>query len=378
MDAELAVIGLGSIGSMALWQAARQSTSVVGFEAQTTGHSRSAVGGDTRLFRMTYRDGVNYSPLLIESSRLWETLEAESGLAILNRCGGLSIGAREGNYIPKVLATARANGTEHILLDHDELAARYPQHGLRPDNCAIFDPNAGYLRTDLAVLAAREVARDHGAQVLDQTAVEEIHEESDAVVVRAGGNSWRFGRVILAAGSWSGALLPEQIAAAVHPRRIYLTWYPARHPELFAPERFPVFSRLEDDRTLYGAPSTDGVTVKVTLDGRSEPAAHPDRLIRELTEGEIAESLDTVSEFLPDLIPSIVRSDAYPDLYTEDKAPLLGTLPGRPRTILATGFSGVGFKMAPAAGARAVAIAHGQDTGQHPALLPERFAQVPH
>lgn len=58
--------------------------------------------------------------------------------------------------------------------------------------------------------------------------------------------------------------------------------------------------------------------------------------------------------------------------------PLLGAVPGRPRTILATGFSGLGFKMAPAAGARAVAVAHGQDSGGHPALLPERFAQVPH
>ncbi|WP_257234192.1 hypothetical protein [Streptomyces sp. JV178] len=35
MDAQLAVIGLGSIGSMALWQASRLSDSVVGFEAAT-------------------------------------------------------------------------------------------------------------------------------------------------------------------------------------------------------------------------------------------------------------------------------------------------------------------------------------------------------
>jgi sarcosine oxidase len=373
MDAEVGVVGLGSIGSMALWQATRRFRSIVGFEAHTTGHGRSAVGGDTRLFRMTYRDGVNYSPLLREASRLWESLEAESGMAILNRCGALSIGTREGEYIPKVLATARANDTEHILLSHDELAARYPQHALRPGNCAVLDPNGGYLRTDRAVLAARQVARERGAQVLENTAVEEIREESGAVVVRAGGNSWRFGRVIVAAGAWSGMLLPESVAHATHPRRIYLTWFAARHPELFTPERFPVFIRIEGARTMYGTPSTDGVTVKVTLDGRSQPADHADRLQRSLTEVEITESLDTVAEFLPDLIPSIVRSDAYPDLYTADQAPLLGVVPGRPRTILATGFSGLGFKMAAAAGARAVAIALGDKDGEHPELRPERF-----
>ena len=54
-DGKLAVIGLGSIGSMALWQASRLSDSVTGFEAASPAHGRSAVGGDTRLFRMLYR-----------------------------------------------------------------------------------------------------------------------------------------------------------------------------------------------------------------------------------------------------------------------------------------------------------------------------------
>jgi sarcosine oxidase len=55
-DGELAVIGLGSAGSMALWQAATLSREVVGFEARSPGHGRSAVGGDSRLFRMTFRE----------------------------------------------------------------------------------------------------------------------------------------------------------------------------------------------------------------------------------------------------------------------------------------------------------------------------------
>jgi methionine aminopeptidase len=38
-DGELAVIGLGSAGSMVLWQAATLSTGVVGFPARTPGHS---------------------------------------------------------------------------------------------------------------------------------------------------------------------------------------------------------------------------------------------------------------------------------------------------------------------------------------------------
>ena len=44
-DCKLAVVGLGSIGSMALWQASHLSDSVTGFEAASPAHGRSAVGG---------------------------------------------------------------------------------------------------------------------------------------------------------------------------------------------------------------------------------------------------------------------------------------------------------------------------------------------
>ena len=99
---------------------------------------------------------------------------------------------------------------------------------------------------------------------------------------------------------------------------------------------------------MYGAPCLDGATVKATLDGRGAPASNPEELARELTAAELAETELTVREFLPGLVPSIVRSDAYPDLYTADRRPLIGTVPDRPRTYVATGFSGAGSAGEPA------------------------------
>ena len=77
-DGKLAVVGLGSIGSMALWQASHLSDSVTGFEAASPAHGRSAVGGDTRLFRMIYRGNPNCYPILQRSRDLWAELEAET------------------------------------------------------------------------------------------------------------------------------------------------------------------------------------------------------------------------------------------------------------------------------------------------------------
>jgi sarcosine oxidase len=360
---------------MALWQASKHSSDVVGFEAITPGHGRSAVGGDSRLFRMTYREGANIYPILQKSRELWLDLEAESGHEILNKCGGLAIGTVDGPYIPKLLKTTHDNNAPHQVLGYDEMAERYPQHNLRRDDVAVFDPNAGFLRTDRAVTSAVAAARKNGATVVEGTPIDDIRETPDGVLITSGDSSWTFEKAIVAAGAWSTHLLPKPIQANVHPRRIFLTWFVAKHPEIFAPERFPIFIRISGNRDMYGAPTVDGTTVKTTLDGRSILTTEdPSALNRELTPAAVEETLATVKEFFPDLVPSITRSDVYPDLYTTDQVPIVGQVPGSHRITYATGFSGSGFKMSTGYGALAAQHALGQSPFYAPDFLsPTRF-----
>ncbi|WP_120521007.1 FAD-dependent oxidoreductase [Arthrobacter celericrescens] len=373
-DGKLAVIGLGSIGSMALWQASRLSGSVVGFEAATPAHGRSAVGGDTRLFRMIYRGNPDFYPILQRSRALWAELEAETGQDILTRCGGLSIGTANGPYINAVLETTKATGAEHQLLSHEELAERYPQHGLRPDDVAVFDPNAGVLRTDRAVTAAVAAAEANGATVHRNTPVDSITETADGVVVTAGGRSWTFENVIVASGGWSRRFMPDYLTAATETKRLILTWFVAQNGAEFTPGKFPTFSRVYGDRSMYGAPAVDGVTVKATLDGRGRPTPNPDAVPRDLTGAEIAETVETVSEFFPGLIPNIVRTDAFPELYTKDSQPLLGPFSEGSRVYCATGFSGGGFKNATGFGEIAAHEALGSRTFEGLDFVrPQRF-----
>ncbi|MDQ0717555.1 sarcosine oxidase [Streptomyces luteogriseus] len=366
MDAKLAVIGLGSIGSMALWQASRLSDSVVGFEAATPAHGRSAVGGDTRLFRMIYFGKPDYYPIMERSRSLWAELEAETGEDILIPTGGLSIGTANSSFINSLLETARITGAEHYVLNREEIAERYPQHNLRPDDCAIYDPRAGVLRTDRAVSAAVAAAQANGAIVHQNTSVDSITETAHGVVVTSGDRTWTFDKVIVASGGWSRMLMPDHLNAVTETHRIVLTWFIAQDGTQFSPENFPIFSRLYDDRSLYGAPAVDGVTVKASvdgpLDGRGRATPDPDSVPRELTREEVEKVTATVSEFFPGLIPTIVRSDAFPELFTEDRHPLLGWLDENSRVYCATGFSGKGFKMATGYGHIAAHEALGKQT----------------
>jgi sarcosine oxidase len=375
-DGQLAVIGVGSVGSMALWQASKLGVAPVGFEAVAPAHPRSAVGGDSRLFRMTYRGEHNFYPVLQKAERLWRELEEESGQEILTQCGALSIGEVNGSYIPALLDSIRRTGAPYEILDHAEMASRYPQHRLSPGECGVLDARGGFLRTDRAVLSAVDVARENGATVVKDERIREVTELADGVRIATDTDSWTFDRVIVASGTGSGAVLPPFLQRHVQPKRIFLTWFTARDAKQFVPEAFPVFIRISGDRSLYGAPTVDGVTVKATLDGRGEPTADPDTMSRELRRAEVAESVETVQEFLPGLVPEIVRSDTYPDLFTSDSTGLLGPVPGSDRIYCATGFSGVGFKMASALGAVAAseALGQGRPVAGLDFLRPARFA----
>ncbi|MCX3292339.1 FAD-dependent oxidoreductase [Streptomyces sp. NEAU-H22] len=379
MDAQLAVIGLGSIGSMALWQASRLSGSVVGFEAATPAHGRSAVGGDTRLFRMIYLGRPEYYPIIERSRGLWAELEAETGQQdILTPTGGLSIGTANGSYINSLLEATRITGAEHYLLSREELAERYPQHNLRPDDCAVYDPHGGVLRTDRAVSAAVAAAQANGAIVLRNTPVDGITETDHGVVVTSGDRTWTFEKVIVASGGWSRRLVPDHLKAVTETHRIVLTWFIAQDGTQFSPENFPAFSRWYEDRSMYGAPAVDGVTVKASVDGPVAGCARatpdPDAVPRELTREEVEKVTDIVTEFFPGLIPTIARSDAFPDLFTVDRHPLVGWLDENSRIYCATGFSGKGFKMATGYGHIAAHEALGKQTMEGLDFVrPDRF-----
>ncbi|WP_066289446.1 FAD-dependent oxidoreductase [Arthrobacter sp. B6] len=375
MDGKLAVIGLGSIGSMALWQASRLTDSVTGFEAHAPAHARSAVGGDTRLFRMLYRGTPDLYPILERSRDLWAELEAETGQNILTRTGGLSIGTADGPYISKLLETTRINGADHHILSHEEMAQRYPQHNLRPDDIAVYDPHAGALRTDRAVTAAVAAAEANGATVHSNTPIDSITETADGVLITSGGKAWTFENVILASGSWSQRLMPDYLQAATEIKRCFLSWFVARDAAEFSPEKFPIFIRISGDRSMYGAPAVDGATVKATLDGRGAPTPQADSVPRDLTSAEITETMETVTEFFPGLFPTIVRSDAFPDLFTSDGNPLLGRFSEGSRIYCATGFSGGGFKNATGYGEIAAHEALGKRTFEGLEFArPQRFA----
>ncbi|HTF49899.1 MAG TPA: N-methyl-L-tryptophan oxidase [Pseudonocardia sp.] len=348
LDAEVAVIGVGTVGSMLMWQLARRGVHAIGFERHAPGHDRGAVGGETRLFRMAYAEGAQYAELLRQALGCWRDLESESATALLVQCGGLAIGDLQGDYIGGLLANARTAGVPVEVFDRRAAHDRYPQHLLRDGEVAVLDRQAGFLRCEAAVIAAAATAEQHGATVLRHTGVDEVLERGDHVEIRAGKAAWRVRDAVLCAGSWTARLLPAPWRAHLQARRVPLSWFAARHPEEFTPRRFPIFIRRTDAVEIYGAPSVDGVSVKVASAVGSSPVDDPDQVERRHGRAEISVMSQAVGELLSGLHPHPVRTDSFTDLYSSDGTPLVGRTTTGGRLLVAAAFSGRGFKYAPA------------------------------
>lgn len=373
MDGTVAVIGAGTMGSMIAWRSALRTAGVVAFDTASPGSENTAVGGDTRLFRMAYAEGPHFAALLEESERLWLELNISGGREVLNQCGGLTIGDADNDHMRSLFASVRDTRTAHEQLTHRQLSERYPAHRLFPEDVGVFDPRGGFIRTDAAVFGALQQAQYHGATVVTDTKIDRIVPGPGFVTIWSGSTSWNFKTVVISSGAWAKDLLPAVYAPEVEPRRLQMNWFAARNPADFEPDVFPPFMRESRDIHTYGAPTIDGSTVKVAGATQSHAIAHADQIQHDLSLNEIRAANAMTADTIEGLIPSCVRSRAYPELYSHDGMPLVGWIPEMSGVYVATGFTGGGFKMASGVGEAVARDLAGEQSSTVGFASPTRF-----
>lgn len=350
MDAAVAVIGTGSIGSMTLWQLARDGVDAIGFERYSPGHDQAAAGGESRIFRTAYLEGPQYVPLLLRARELWRELEHESEIDLLTLNGGLMIGPEESESIRHVLASAAAFDIPHRVLDEADLRRDYPQHRPRPGEVAVLDEWAGVLRPEFAVLAAATVAQSRGARVVTGTTVTGLEPVTGGVRVHTSESSWSVEQVVVTAGPWTNRFVSE-LRDLVRPNKLVMTWYHPRGSVAdYLPDAFPIFIRETEEVHIFGIPTLDGGSVKVAPHASYGEMRDADELDRNVSPHDLDRINGAVADLLPGLVPTPVRVASYMDAYTPDAHGLVGAMPGVDNVWVLGGFSGHGFKMAPAFG----------------------------
>jgi sarcosine oxidase len=370
--AEIAVIGLGAIGSMTLWRLAERGVDVHGYERFGIAHDRGASAGQTRRFSVQSQREPRFTPLAVEALGLWRELTDRSGRELFRQTGGVIIGPGGTSAITLAIASAQEHGLPHEPLDAEALRSRYPQHVVRDDDAGVTDPLAGYLRPEASVASAIERATSLGAQVSLYTEVVGVEPRPDGVAVMTTHGEQMYERVVLAPGAWAGSLVPGASRLVV-PRRLVQAWYLTRRPADYSADVFPVFERV-GDVYAYGFPSLDGATVKVGIKFEAHPVIdHLGQVQRSVDVDHAIRLAGVIREFLPGLCPDPVTLLTGIEGYSPDDQPLVGPAPADPRLVVACGFSGAGFKFAPVMGDLAADFATtGSTTRDVSFLAPER------
>src|SRR5256714_2394947 len=105
MTYDVAIAGLGGMGSAIAAHCARRGASVIGLEQFGPAHDRGSSHGKSRMIRKAYFEDAAYVPLVLRSYELWRALERETGDQLLGITGVLS-GGEENSEI--ILGTKRA------------------------------------------------------------------------------------------------------------------------------------------------------------------------------------------------------------------------------------------------------------------------------
>lgn len=346
---DVAIAGLGAMGSAAARSLARRGLSVVGFDRFSPPHALGSSHGRSRIIREAYFEHPAYVPLVRHAYRLWEELEREAGVPLLLKTGGLMIGPPEGAVVSGALASARAHRLDHELLDAVAITRRVPMIRPAPGMVGVWEPNAGALFAEAAVAAALASARRHGATLHMDEPVTAWRADGDGIEVRSARGTTRAGHLVLAAGAWIPALAPGP-ALPLAVERVALFWFePAGDPGGFDPSRFPIFIlEHERERCIYGFPRLDGA-VKLARHHEGEPI-DPDRPREAVSVEEVAAMRALFRPFLPAADGPLRETAVCMYTNTPDGHFVIGPDPRHPAVTLVSACSGHGFKFAPAIG----------------------------
>ena len=348
------VIGLGGMGSAALYHLAKRGVKALGIDQFDIPHTLGSSHGLTRIIRLAYYEDLSYVPLLRRSYALWADLEREFGEQLFYQTGSIDMGPADSDVFRGSLDSCIENDFPYQVLDSRALRARFPAYQMPAETMALYQPQGGLLVPERCIVAHAELARQHGADIHTGERVLGWDIRADGrVQAQTDSSSYLAEKLILCGGAWANKLLPALAGAAV-PERQALIWLQPKRPDLFGLQRFPVWNGQVEEGRYYGLPEFNpgGNTPGMKL-GRYhhlDEICDPDTVDRDIHAADEALLRTFAERYFPEGAGRTLDMTVCMFTNTADEHFVLDSLPDAPQVSVAAGFSGHGFKMASVVG----------------------------
>jgi sarcosine oxidase len=335
---EVAIVGLGGIGSGALyWAARRAGAGVLGLERFELGHGRGASQDHSRIIRLSYH-APEYVRFARDSYAAWAAVEEDSGQQLVYRTGGLDLYAENahGWMHDYTRALDEVGGIAYEWLDAADAVRRWPQWRIGDDVRVMYQEASGIAAAAKANATHRRLAGSMGATVVERARVLEIRETGGMYELQSEAGTYRAERLILAADAWTNELLAQlwrPINLTVTQEQV--TYYDAKDEEAFGPDRFPVWIWMGVP-SFYGLPSFDGTGAKIGWDAGGPEVTGETRSLE--PRPDYSETVDAfMREHLPGGFGPYLEQKTCLYTMTPDRDFVLDLIPGHERAAVGQG-----------------------------------------
>jgi sarcosine oxidase len=337
------VLGVGGMGSAALFHLARRGLRVLGIERYNIPHEMGSSHGLTRIIRLAYYEHPAYVPLLRRAYELWRQLENTVQERLLIITGSIDASTADGEVFKGSKASCDIHHLPHAVLDHREVNARFPGYQLPQSLVAVYQTDGGFLLAERCIVAHVAIAQDLGAEVHGQERVITWEAKGQGVEVQTDRRRYDADKLVICAGAWGAKLVPELAALAV-PERQVLGWLQPLTPALFRMPAFPVFNIAVEEGHYYGFPIYGIPGFKVGRYHHLQQHVDPDHMDRDVHPDDEAVLRRFTERYFPQGAGPTMSLKTCLFTNTPDEHFILDRHPHLPQVCIAAGFSGHGFK----------------------------------
>ncbi|MCH2152757.1 MAG: N-methyl-L-tryptophan oxidase [Phycisphaerales bacterium] len=348
---ETIVMGVGCMGAAACAHLAQRGRSVLGLDQFGIPNDHGSSGHQSRAFRLAYYEHADYVPLLKRSRELFLELNDEAQATVFHASGGLYIGPEGGEFVEASQAAAELHGIEFERLDAASIRNRFPTFEIPDHFVGLVEPGAGWIVPERAIETHVKMARRAGADIRSNVTVQSWTTDGQGVRINTSTDEFTADRLIITCGPWALRHLPD---LQLRVSRQVLGWVEPQDPEPLACGSLPIWAiELEDQSLLYGFPmASDGhgpAGFKLARHWAAQ-SCDPESVNRSPEPGDESDFLPYLKQLLPGAAGPVREMRICLYTNTTDGHFIVDKHPDHEQIIIATGFSGHGFKFQPVIG----------------------------
>jgi sarcosine oxidase len=341
-NAEIVVVGAGAFGGWTALYLREMGHRVTLIDQYGPGNSRATSGGESRQIRAVYGEREIYTKWVLQAFDRWQAREAEWGKKLFYRTGQLSLATEWTKELTETRKVFDRLGVKYDVLNHDELARRYPQMNARDIQVVMSTPSTGVLKAREGCVAVAQAFEKKGGRFV--TARVELGTRSGSTlqdVALSTGTRVSAQTFVFACGPWLPKVFPAVMRNKLAtPRRAVFFYGTPPGDHRFTYPNFPTWSV----DNAYGFPCIEGRGFKV-VPTFARQLVDPDTQEHALTADELRQGRAFADKWFPalaqqPLVDSRIcqREDSVDDHFIVQPHPELGNV------WLVGGGSGHGYK----------------------------------